>query len=728
MKTLYFLKANVLIVIFVGLYFQVSSQEGVVKTYGDKPVGKNVTLIKETVNSASNVLSRSFEIKVDKSATYFISILWHGLPGEKCDVVVDNWQVPSGLLVKNNDDWEISMVNDVSGLVSQAISLISGTHTICFVNKNSKMPNICEIQIGESEDEARLKENESLKYVNALKNAALPPNYNQKKKDGTLDQQAVLAYMPPPRNNPKNDDTGFVNYPYSYTYRIDYIWCNQGTHEIWETRKANPYGSDPVMYFFSTDNPVQYSWYNDDYSGHGWQSRIDAPISVTGVYALMIRAYNSSNPGTSDSLMHNGALYDINITLAGNAVSFVKDNNTGLLNYFTANPEYSWSKDTYLFVAREYNSPIIAFNDDYRTSLSHEYDWGRLSRVKVVNSASDHMHWALLCAFSPYQNGTVDFYANCEFANLDTNTYSLKWDDGIKSGEADGQYNCFSWSGGRTDLGGSFDPGNQYDPNNLWYDSRGYKQCFDNFYGNKKQSGDTCLRFSGAMFYIPTTNSYESVVNLYERNGYSHASVKKPGDNFLHGYEWESKLKTDIRIFHPISALHGLYGGLAAYYKPTGTMAKSSAVNGNKQADPISLSTSDMIKIDDLSSMVDNKIKVAFDSLYAIWKKTWSSPDLRMQSSPKMFFRSEEYASFAAFCVSTGKEIIPLLIKKYLDGDDLAAHAIGEIKIIPGNSDIVQAVRNSSPHGTISSDGYFILEPSRNGWIRYFKKLLDKVL
>lgn len=337
------------------------------------------------------------------------------------------------------------------------------------------------------------------------------------------------------------------------------------------------------------------------------------------------------------------------------------------------------------------------------------------------------MHWALLCAYSPYQNGTVDFYASAEFWTI-YGCASMKADDAIKSGEADGSYNCISWSGGRTDLGSSFAP---TDPTCPWFDSRGEKQCYDNFYGNKDSLGNSCPRFDSAMTYVPTSNEYESVVDLYKGYwAYTHAAVKKPADDFLHGYDWESKLGWTERIFHVRrvpQCFYG-YGNDTTYYKYSGTKAMSAGVIGNKLAEKLTLNIGEMGKIDNLTGKIDDKTKSEFDFLYTEWKKTWSLPELKIQSVPDMFFHSEEFSKFAAFCLLKGKTIIPLCMKKYLEGDALAAYVIYEFNIIPDTDKIMGMVRMNSEHGKITNDGYFTLDRTENGWIRYFKILLNQEL
>ncbi len=82
-----------------------------------------------------------------------------------------------------------------------------------------------------------------------------------------------------------------------------------------------------------------------------------------------------------------------------------------------------------------------------------------------------------------------------------------------------------------------------------WY-NKDNQVAFDNFYGNNPQ------RYIGATTYSVTDNETDAVINVY-KNGdtWTHASVRKPANNQMHGYAWESKLGTAERIFHTLHSL-----------------------------------------------------------------------------------------------------------------------------------------------------------------------------
>lgn len=154
------------------------------------------------------------------------------------------------------------------------------------------------------------------------------------------------------------------------------------------------------------------------------------------------------------------------------------------------------------------------------------------------------VHAVLLSTYSSYNpSAKCDLYVKCKKGYTGAGFPQLQEDDAISSSPASTTYNCISWSGGITSYwewpAGSYS--SYYSSNPL--------TAFDNFYASRG------LTRVGA-----TANN--SVVDLwaYVNNGkrsYKHASVRKGADDFAHGYDWESKLGSLMRIFHPREALTG---------------------------------------------------------------------------------------------------------------------------------------------------------------------------
>jgi hypothetical protein len=685
----------------------------VIKTYTSKEIGDGVILDKIFNLDSSNGVFRGFMINVQNDDNYYISSWIQGQAGSSKDVFIDGQATASGRAILKSNGWQTSTIISNSTPASPiSVHLSRGDHTIAFRGKGPGVPDVEFLRLGRTVNDAFISNTAYQKKLAGIKAYAAshpvqPVTENSKYAPGF----AKVAVDTPEPSDPKYDYDGCTDQPFSYTHRGEF-YLNQNDQVKFEVRNGT---TNCVMYLFNAwDLTQSTSWfgYND----------IEVTIPEYGKYILLVRAYYSGDAGTADLYLNN-TLYQSGIILAGNYYLAYRTK-TGVLNYFTCDPPNSpYNTDTYIFVTnyRMY-TPIAAFNDDYYGS--GDFTWGLWSRCKVDLSSWDSYDWACIIgsSYSSYGDGNCDFYLCNEPATYDTvKYYNLEKDDAIKSAPVDTNYNCFSWSGGRTDFGGGFTP---CDPTCRWFDSDNMcRKSWDNFYGNTPVH-----RYDGAMTYDTTDDTALAEIDLWtSMMVWTHASVRKPGDNFYHGYDWESKLGTDQRIFHPRLALDIPYGYPTAHYKHSGAKSKSTS-KGNRLAEPISFSDGDMINIGDLSNMVDGKSKVAFDSLYALWKKTWSSPDLQIQSNPEMFFFSKEYSFFAAFCISKGKAIIPLCMKKYLEGDFLAGYAIYKSGLIANDYKIMEAVRANSEQGKISADGYFIIERQGNGWIRYFKILLDQEL
>lgn len=78
-------------------------------------------------------------------------------------------------------------------------------------------------------------------------------------------------------------------------------------------------------------------------------------------------------------------------------------------------------------------------------------------------------------------------------------------------------------------------------------------------------------RYAGAMTYTADgADATNGVIAMWAKpNGeITHGSIRKPGNNHAHGYDWESKPGGLARTFHPRDALAGnIYGNIVKYYR-----------------------------------------------------------------------------------------------------------------------------------------------------------------
>ncbi|WP_449405434.1 DUF7689 domain-containing protein [Methanocella conradii] len=685
-----------------------------VKKFVDDDLGGEGVLktVKTTIDG--KYVNTKFEVDVSEEGKYYVTAWVMGTNGKKIQAYLDDDPNPIGDLKISENDWQFAELQNKN--IFDPIQLSKGTHVFSF--RSQEVPAIEFIRLAKQKDKAILPDTNYRNYIKTLETSSLPESYRQSKIGNQTTETMALATI----SNPAGDYAYQLDTSFTYTYYA-YFNFNSGQHVVFETNKSDPYASDPVMYLFNANDPVNGgSWSNDDYNG--FQSRIDVTIPSTGSYILLLRSFSSSSPGTSD-LYKDGSLYASNVALAGTRVYCGGVSKTGELNYFTAKltgDSRIWLEDS----SSPYPGKITGFNDDY--AGSGDFNWGLASRVKKDFSPS--INYVLVSSYSSYNpTGKADVYMKCDNSNIMSYFENLKADDAIKSAQASDAYNCISWSGGRIDLGRYFWPPS---PGNPWYDPNPLT-AFDKFYGN------TPARYSGAMNYTRSgATESNSVVDLWALSGsYTHASVTKPGNDHSHGYDWESKPGGLMRTFHPRYALRGSsYGDVVAYYRWTGGYASAasskttggmtfdeSVKSGLTVIDKVELSAEEKAKLADSINSIPEEVKREFEAKYLAWKATWDDPDLVIQSNPWMFTQSEQYDEFLAYCKKQGKAVWPLLFQKYVQGDELAKEAIIDVTYTKYGL-LLDDIRQESAKERYNTEGAYIAPSEEANIMRYIEKLL----
>ncbi len=723
---------GVLLALLVGVVFAVVNAQGhddgnegnnsakvpeiIEKYFVDDGRGGEAILNNKKISIDGKNVCTKFEVDVREDGKYYITAWVMGINGqEKIQVYLDDGANPIGHLNIYKNGWQSAQLLERETFNS--IYLSKGTHKLSF--RSQDIPEIELIQLAKQKDKAMLSDNNYRNYMNTLKAKSLPGNYKQLKRENQMGRETMPTY------NPEGDYVYQLNMNFKYTYYKSFYFTS-GQNVVFETKKSDPYASDPVMFLFNYNDPVNGgSWSNDD-GGVGWQSKISVTIPNTGIYYLLLRSYSSSFPGTSD-LYKDGSLYTSNVALAGTKAYSGGISKTGILNYFTA----KLTGDSRLWLEDSSYSPgkIKGFNDDY--DGSGDFYWGLASRVK--KQFSPDINYAIVSSYSSYNpTGTADLYMKLDNSNITGSSFpNLKADDAIKSAPASSAYNCISWSGGRTDLGRYFWP--PENDGNLWYDPNSLT-AFDNFYGNNPP------RYSGAMDYTRSGATYDnSIVDLWSKSGvYTHGSVRKPGNDHPHGYDWESKPGGNMRTFHPRHGLNGsIYGDVDKYYRWNGTYASGASNQKNGGGitfeesierdltiiEKIELSEDEKNKQSNLMENIPEKVKQEFNIKYEAWKETLDDPSLIFISNPRMFTQSRQYEEFLRYCKEQDKTTWPLLFQKYEQGDELVGMTIIDLTYTKYGFHLDEIRRESNQERYTDKGAY--ITPSKNAnMIKYIEKLL----
>ncbi len=681
------------------------------KILADEYILKDVKLSIEDL-----VVSKTFKVDVLVSGEYYVNAWVMGTSGKEgmnnLEVYLDDEEQPIGTIEMPGTGWQSATISGARTPRDKGVSLSFGTHTISFHCKVPEVPDVEFIQLLKQNTKAEFSGSRYDSYIDSLKNRLLPKNYAQVRKE--INQKVVLK-------NPEGDYAHEVDINFTYTF-YKYFYFTAGTNVVFETKKKNPYGSDPYMYLFRYNEPVYKSTWADDDSGSGLQSKISATIEHSDYYVLLIRAYNSDNPGTTD-LWKDGSLYASDVPVAGIKLYCGNIVTGEYLNFFTA----YLKGDSRLWLQSYYTgNGIVCFNDDYHGS--GDFKWGLASRQ---NAPVYRIRYAIISTYSSYNpTGTCDVYMGCRNSTIMSYFPNLKADDAIRSAPASSAYNCISWSGGRTDLGRYFWPPEGGNP---WRGSTDL-ESFDNFFSNTK-SGKKLVRYNGAMNYTRSgANAGNAVVALWHNKKYTHGSVKKPGNDQPHGYDWESKPGGLMRTFHPRDALEGNdYGKIVAYYRwdgtrsygnpPMKTMAagEENPMNGIEK---VEFTQSDKEKLYELLFIIPENVKEEFEKKYLDWKKTWDDPTLQIHSNPRMFAISKEYDNFLSYCEEKGKSVWPLIFNKYEQGDELVTNPIEDLTF-QEYSHMMDVIRDDNFKKAIEAPD--VIPSQTANWTRYIINVLSEL-
>lgn len=605
----------------------------------------------------SNVSSRIYAIDVSRQDKYYISALCNLKNGEKLYVYVD--EVYFQTMYSTRDGWQ------TAGITNQQISLNPGKHILRFSNTGGPhVPMVDEISLTTSIPGIGRNNDPNAAFLNHVENLKQQPVSHMP----TVEEAGDLTNKVLP--NPQGMYNHAIDTNFTYSH-FSWIYLNAGTHSF---ATSNSTISRSLTIF----NPGNYTYSSSNVNGGpGGESALTFFAGVSGYYAIMLRPYTSGS-GTTN-IIYNGSTL-VSSAIIGGRTYTMSAAKGGQLNFFTCRLTQG---DTRMIASKYFASSARGYNDDY-SGGGGDWSWGYASRIKK-DFATDSVQYGFVCAYSPSGNGVSDVYLGNENSNVYAANYPefplLKADDAIKAAAQSGNYNCISWSGGVTSTW--IWPPSQYSTYNCPNNDMNLT-CFDNFYANQP------VRYPGAWNFTRTgANVNNAIVDLWALNGhFTHGSVKKPGNNHPHGYDWESKPGGVTRTFHPRNALTNLnwgYGAVVNYYIPTGTYARGADAGLSFETDADAVKAGVAVfdvatltgeaerKLSAFKKKVDPSFSEQFNKLYEAWKKTWAANAI--YSDPSAYCKNPEFEKLAQFSRSNSRSAMFLSMDKFIGGD----HLIGDL-------------------------------------------------
>ena len=602
--------------------------------------------------------SRIYVVDVLRSGKYYLSTLTNMRSDELYKVYVDNSALE--YLVPSTNGWQLASIRNVS------VSLTTGKHMIKIYGNGPMVPMVEEIKLTTAVPQGRDATDATSAFLDKI-------NWYKQQPVVVLpgaDEVGDLTNKVLP--NPLGTYDHVIDTTFAYSH-YSTVYLTAGNHTFTTSGST----TNRALTVFNTTN-YDYSWSNVN-GGPGGESGLYLIVGLSGYYSIMLRPVVNGTSGTTNIILDGSTLVS-NAVIGGKtyAMSSLKG---GPLNFFTCKLT---GGDTRMIASRYFSSSARGYNDDYYGG-GGDWSWGLASRIKKDFSGSDSVQYGYVCAYSPTSTGTSDVYLGNQNSDVNSTNFPefplLKADDAIKAAPSTGAYNCISWSGGVT--AAWIWPPSQYSTYNCPNNSTNIT-CFDNFYSNNP------VRYPGAWNYTRTGATVNnSVVDVWALNGYyTHGSVRKPGNNHPHGYDWESKPGGTTRTFHPRNALTNNsfgYGSVVNYYIATGTYARNGGVAYAFESDEdavkagvavfenAKLTSEANSKLKSLTSKVESRFTNEFNDLYEAWKKTWAANAI--YSDPAAYCKNPEFNALVKLAQQNGKHAMLLTFEKFVGGD----HLVGEL-------------------------------------------------
>ena len=510
-----------------------------------------------------------------------------------------------------------------------AVTLNEGDNIVQFISGRDDVPVVDGIKVSKDN-------NISLLYKNYEQNLKNVYDLNHEK---SFAQNLIRSINP-------------INFGYSLDQRYSYTtYIPLSYSDTTKTTLYAPSANDPMYGFY--ESLVEYKAYifNEDctYSksvsttnkSFYWQDSIPP-----GNYYILFEAKDDFGYAT---LRINSTMYKYCYTSkVEKDVALLSDSKYSIGGYYNIFTTNAISNNTTLAQPKLWlkkktsDQGEIIINYDRKCIVISDYDWKNNARIRCQISGGETKYLpqysVLLSSGNPQSisnNEICNIYYSkllgvAETDKILTDFPSLLFQDAITTDTNNDCYNCISWSA-------------QVFHKCLWPDSivgSNDIRWFDMLYNNDpvpNWDGQPFQRNQNLPRYTRDGATEEnSVIDLWGIKDfagnvkYTHASITNNAkDGIPHGYDWESKLGLNQRIFHPRYALEGeTYGSVVAHYRLVDEDANNITRTIQQQVaeediiiETITLTESELAIIDNVIANISLTQETNFNTLYDSWKQ-----------------------------------------------------------------------------------------------------------
>ena len=627
-KNRVFVSTVLLVLFFTTVYAQEMNPEAGINSQLERPAIDHNKLVQNGIMTqlVNGRPETTFSITTSASATYSVDFWLMGVRHingtySKYMLKVDNDSI--GEILTDRGDWHS---------YRHSVYLSKGDHQISIVGTLDDVPNAENVSKGKTviSDNDRLNSDTARYAQRKLHQNMIDNEYISFLEDSLSRDYRVIDYnfndnAQVDTIRPSTEYNAELNKQVFYSFfRLEYF--HQGQHVTFQT---NGTSLSHALNLFSMDAPSVLS--RVAVSGPTGEISLSADIPQSGFYFVLLRTTNPSEFGTCNLCINNDKCFD-NVPICSSSTVIQHPFISLSCCYFAVSED----GDPFICLMGE-DDRVNAYNDDYPFNPENSnYNWGKNARINRLSGQSGWLFTTTKSYPTPRLQ-KCDIYVECRSAEVDSIKYpNLRFDDAILSFDPVGyseNNNCYAWSVGIW---------------NAWID--------ENNIGTTQEAFDAFFEQNG---FHRTNSSEAAVIDLYMTgNDITHASVKSKAHQYAAGYDWESKLGHNIRIFHPRNALCGeYYGEVVAHYTKGNNM-----IVLDPDPNPIldfSFTEPEMIKIDNGIKKIPNNIK---DSFWELYNEYQNDSTIATVNKTSHFDRARVYGALLNYCL--GNPNIAFLLYK----------------------------------------------------------------
>lgn len=571
--------------------------------YKERPnLGGQAAILNMQTSYSEQESETYFKINVPAEGDYYLHF-WAIIPKTKSGVYTKYKVQINGVLINEtinatSNEWHYA---PLSG--SGKAHLKQGINSIKVIGTPTNFPNVELVYVSKIGAIPKVNGYNKLKTAISMQNPLTP--YPGNAQISTPEKSTT--------NEPALNEYEYFNGTGIYTFTTQ-VYIQKGqTISV----KSKSLGEKPHVLEVFGRNYKDYSWAVKSNGSEQLTFNQIAPRS--GVVRIRVRTLNQGDLSFGKLTINDSIMFE-KVPMSNSSVICSALVDKECLTFTTKS-----SGDPILYFEETSNNPgkIIAHCDDYAQTTGNTFNWKTESRIESKpTSKAKTIHISSAFSHDPYT--TYELYVGCTNYALSNRYHNMGPHDGIQSSGMSKMYNCIAWTAGIT----SHEewPLAKASP----YRAESDLESFDNFYNSMGYTREgATVENSMIDLYVGRNNNKEY---------FTHASIKNGTDQNPHGYDWESKLGSWERIFHPRYGLTGGpylgidslgYGQVKYHYirksdSPMKSLAEKMA-DGSAYIEYPEFTTEEESFIQDKLNTINSDVLQKFDELYDEWSRIYSS-------------------------------------------------------------------------------------------------------